>query len=74
DFCVACLSFENGVSFALEMSWDFPISQDRFQVEVVGKNGTGTLNPLQLNKMWHGQIVRISPELPGNSVAATGKK
>ena len=69
DSCVACLSFENGVSVALEMSWDFPISQDRFQVEVVGKNGTGTLNPLQLNKMWHGQIVRISPELPGNSVA-----
>lgn len=69
DSCIACLSFENGVSVGLEMSWDYPISRDRFQVEVVGKNGIGTLNPLQINKMWHGQIVRICPELPGNSVA-----
>jgi len=61
DFCVVCLTFENEISFSMEVSWDFPIVKDRFSLEIIGEYGTGTLNPLKLQKSWHGQLVNITP-------------
>ncbi|MFZ0391055.1 MAG: Gfo/Idh/MocA family oxidoreductase [Calditrichia bacterium] len=63
DFCVCCFTFSNGVSFSLEVSWDFPLAKDRFFVELIGEKGTATLNPLNLQKVWHNQIVNIKPEI-----------
>jgi predicted dehydrogenase len=63
DFCVGCVSFSDNIAFSLELSWDFPIKKDIFSLEVIGEKGTGTLNPLKLQRLWHGQLVNITPEL-----------
>ncbi len=62
DFCVSCLTFDNGVALSLEVSWDFPIAKDRQYLEITGENTTALLNPLKIQKFWHGQIINISPE------------
>jgi predicted dehydrogenase len=66
DFCAACITFENNLSLLIEVSWDFPILKDRVYLEIVGEKGTGTLSPLRLQKLWHGQLVNIAPEIHGN--------
>lgn len=63
SFCMSCISFDNGVTFSLEVSWDFPIPKDRFFLEIVGEQGSGSLNPLKFQKILQGQIVNITPEI-----------
>lgn len=69
DFCMSCIHFENDISFMAEMSWDFPIPEDQFSLEIAGEQGTGTLNPLKLQKMMHGQIVNITPEIKETKIS-----
>jgi predicted dehydrogenase len=63
DFCVACITFGQDISFSVEISWDFPISQDIFYLEIIGEKGIGTMNPVKLQKLMHGQIMNIIPNL-----------
>ena len=63
DFCVVCITFENNLAFSLQISWDFPILEDQFSLELVAQNGLGTLNPLKLQKFMHGQMMNITPEM-----------
>jgi predicted dehydrogenase len=63
DFCVAFITFREDISFSVEISWDFPISQDIFYLEIIGEKGIGTLNPVKLQKLMHGQIMNIIPDL-----------
>lgn len=69
DFCIACLTFENNASLSIEISWDFPISEDKFFFEITGEKGIGTLNPLNLQKIMHGQIMNISPHIQETKIA-----
>ncbi len=69
DFCVACVTFDNQISLSLEVSWDFPVTKDQLFLEVAGENGTGMLNPLRLQKFWHGQIVNITPDVKDSRIA-----
>ncbi len=66
DFLVCCVNFENQVTVSLEMSWDFPVEKDRFYLEVISENGTGTLNPLKVQKYLHGQMLNITPAMSQN--------
>jgi predicted dehydrogenase len=68
DFCVACITFQDNISVFIELSWSFPILQDQFSLEIVGDKGTGTLNPLKLQKIMHGQIVNITPEIADSKI------
>ena len=63
DFCVIYLTFDNGLTFSLQISWDFPILADQFGLEVVGQKGLASLNPLKLQKYMHGQMMNITPEI-----------
>jgi len=69
DFCVACITFENNISLSLEISWDFPIPEDHFSLEMVGQKGIGSLNPVRLQKMMHGQMLNITPELKESKIS-----
>ncbi len=69
DFCVNCISFEGNISITLEVSWDYPFPKDHFYLEVTGEHGTGSLNPLKIQKIWHGQFLNITPDLPGSKIA-----
>ncbi len=69
DFCIICVMFDNGVAFSLEVSWDFPIPEDRMYLEIAGETGTCTLSPLRLQKMLYGQIVNITPEIKESRAA-----
>lgn len=69
DFCVACITFENNVSFFFEISWDFPITQDQLYFEIIGEKGIGCLNPLKLQKILHGQLVNISPDFQESKIS-----
>jgi len=62
DFLVAFLKFENNFSVVGEFSWNFPISKDKFDLEIFGRKGTCTLNPLRIQKLWNNQILNITPE------------
>lgn len=73
DFCVACITFANELSVSIEVSWDFPIAEDYFYLEIAGEKGTGTLNPLKLQKIMHGQIVNISPEMKESKISTFRK-
>jgi predicted dehydrogenase len=63
DFCVICINFAGDISISLEICWGFPITEDHFYLEIVGEKGIGNLNPLRLQKIMHGQIMNITPEL-----------
>ncbi|MBN2365192.1 MAG: gfo/Idh/MocA family oxidoreductase [Calditrichaeota bacterium] len=63
DFCVACITFENNLSVSLELSWNFPIDKDHMYLELAGRDGTATLHPMRIQKIMHGQIVHISPNI-----------
>ena len=69
DFLACFVNFENNVAVSLEMSWDFPIEKDRFYLEVTSENGIGTLNPLKVQKYFHGQMLNITPSLSQNKMA-----
>jgi predicted dehydrogenase len=69
DFCIACITFENNVTFFFEISWDFPSSQDQLYFEIIGEKGIGTLNPLKLQKILHGQLVNISPDFQESKIS-----
>jgi len=70
DFCVSCITFENNLSFSLEISWDFPIPEDHFSLEIIGEKGIGTLNPVKLQKMMHGQMMNITPEIRESKISS----
>lgn len=63
DFCVSCISFLQNTAYSMEVSWDFPVDKDIFSLEIVGDTGTAAINPLKLQKMWHGQLVNITPNV-----------
>ncbi|GAB4375153.1 MAG: Gfo/Idh/MocA family oxidoreductase [Calditrichia bacterium] len=67
--CFAHLSFQEGVFINFEVSWDYPIAQDHFYLEAIGSKGIATLNPLKLQKLWHGQVVNISPEMKESKIS-----
>jgi len=69
DFCVSCITFENNLAFSLEISWDFPIPEDHFFLEIVGQKGIATLNPVKLQKLMHGQIMNITPEFKESKIS-----
>ncbi len=63
DFCVACITFDNNLSLSLELSWNFPLGDDHIYLELAGREGTATLHPLRIQKIMHGQMMNISPEI-----------
>jgi predicted dehydrogenase len=69
DFCVSCITFENNLSLSLEISWDFPIPEDHFFLEIVGQKGIGNLNPVKIQKMMLGQIMNITPEIKESKIS-----
>ena len=69
DFCVICITFENNLAFSLQISWDFPILEDQFSLELVAQHGLGSLNPLKLQKIMHGQMMNITPEMKESKYA-----
>jgi predicted dehydrogenase len=69
DFCVVCINFVNAITVSLEVCWDFPITEDHYYLEMVGEKGIGNLNPLKLQKIMHGQIMNITPEIRETKIA-----
>ncbi len=67
DFMAAFIKFENNISLMSEFSWEIPIAKDRFYMELYGHDGTCTLNPLRVQKVWNGQLLNITPEIKESS-------
>ncbi len=68
DYCVAHVAFAEDLVMSLEVSWVSPITKDHMQLKVIGENGTITLNPLRLQKLWHGHLVDITPQLKDDKI------
>lgn len=62
DFCSFYLRFANDVKLSAHVSWNFPIARDRFFAEVFGANGSCTLNPFRIEKIWQGKSLNITPQ------------
>ncbi len=68
DFCVVCITFADSLTFSLEISWNFPLASDHLYLEIAGREGTATLDPLRLQKIMHGQMMNITPELKESKI------
>jgi len=66
DFCSFQLNFENSATFTADISWNFPIPQDRFGAVLYSSIGSFTLNPFRISKLWQGKQVDMTPPVPRN--------
>lgn len=60
DFCSFYLQFTNNLKLACHISWNFPLTEDRFSAEIFGKGGICRLNPFQIQRLWQGRSEDIS--------------
>jgi predicted dehydrogenase len=70
DFCSVCVNFADNLALSLEISWNFPIASDRFYLEIAGQEGIATLDPLRLQKIMHGQVINLSPEIRDSKISS----
>ncbi|MGH1363938.1 MAG: Gfo/Idh/MocA family protein [Calditrichia bacterium] len=66
DFCSFQLNFEDSATLACDISWNFPIPQDRFHAALYSSIGSLTLNPFNISKLWQGKQIDMTPPVPRN--------
>lgn len=69
DSTFVMMRFENGSTVNLEASWSMHRQDDLFFINVFGKEGSATINPLRIYKRMHGTLVNVTPlkmERPAN--------
>jgi predicted dehydrogenase len=70
DFCSVCVNFADNLMLSLEISWNFPIARDRFYLEITGQEGVVTLDPWRLQKIMHGQVINLIPEIRESKISS----
>lgn len=69
DSSFVLLRFQNGSTISIETSWSLHRSSDMFYVNVYGKEGSSSINPLRIYKNMHDTLVNVTPvkiEKPAN--------
>lgn len=69
DSSFVLLRFQNGSTISIEASWTLHRSSDMFYVNVYGKEGSSSINPLRIYKNMHDTLVNVTPvkiEKPAN--------
>lgn len=69
DSSFVLLRFQNGSTISIEASWSLHRSSDMFYVNVYGKEGSSSINPLRIYKNMHDTLVNVTPvkiEKPAN--------
>lgn len=69
DSSFVLLRFQNGSTISIETSWSLHRSNDMFYVNVYGKEGSSSINPLRIYKNMHDTLVNVTPvkiEKPAN--------
>lgn len=69
DSSFVLLRFQNGSTISIEASWSLHRSNDMFYVNVYGKEGSSSINPLRIYKNMHDTLVNVTPvkiEKPAN--------
>lgn len=69
DSSFVLLRFHNGSTISIETSWSLHRSSDMFYVNVYGKEGSSSINPLRIYKNMHDTLVNVTPvkiEKPAN--------
>jgi predicted dehydrogenase len=61
DMGAALVVCENGVSISVDVSWRHMGEGERFWFDLVGKNGSATINPLRVFKEVHGTPTDVTP-------------
>ncbi|MCK5076061.1 MAG: Gfo/Idh/MocA family oxidoreductase, partial [Calditrichia bacterium] len=62
DFASIYISFKNGVTTVIEMSWDSVYPDDKFFLKFYGTKGYASYPKLRLFKEFHGHLLNSSPE------------
>jgi len=68
DIGAATVVCENGVAISVDVSWRHMGEGERFWFDLVGKNGSATINPLRVFKEVHGTPTDVTP------TGATGRE
>ncbi len=66
DFCVTHLDFEGDLQMSFTTSWYFPIEKDQFVADLIGLNGTASVNPLSITKVINSKTLDVTPKLYEN--------
>jgi predicted dehydrogenase len=69
DSMIAFIMMKNGMTISIESSWSFESKTDFFYCDCFGTGGSGSLNPFQIYKRMHGNLVNVAPanqETPQN--------
>lgn len=61
DSSFVLLRFQNGSTISIETSWSLHRSTDMFYVNVYGKEGSTSINPLRIYKNMHDTLVNVTP-------------
>ncbi len=69
DSSFVLIRFQNGSTISIETSWTLHRSSDMFYVNVYGRDGSTSINPLRIYKNMHDTLVNVTPvkiEKPAN--------
>ncbi|MEK7263678.1 MAG: Gfo/Idh/MocA family oxidoreductase [Bacteroidota bacterium] len=61
DSCVAWCSLANHATLSLEVSWTFHSENDFFYCDLIGTNGSASINPLRIYRSIDGNVVNLTP-------------
>ena len=61
DSSVMFMRMKNGSTLTVEASWSFEADEDFFYCDCFGTEGSGSLNPFQIFKLMHGNLVNVAP-------------
>jgi len=61
DTSVVSIVMKNGSLITIEVSWTLNIDDDKYYCDVVGSEGTATLQPFRIFKELHGNMVNLAP-------------
>ncbi|MBM4166569.1 MAG: Gfo/Idh/MocA family oxidoreductase [Ignavibacteria bacterium] len=61
DSCILWCQMNNSTTISVEVSWAFHTEEDYFYCDLIGTNGSASINPLCINRNIDGQIVHLTP-------------
>ncbi len=61
DSCIVWCTLKNDTTICIEVSWSFPSEQDFFNCELIGTNGSASINPLRITKRLEDNILNLTP-------------
>jgi predicted dehydrogenase len=67
DSGVALLRFESGLCLFIEVGFSLLHDKDFTYFNIFGDKGAALLNPVQIHKELHGQLVEVTPKLWGRN-------